>query len=263
MKKSSIILIIIMGLITTALFVVSCTCVYAYELNIRAFWWTWFAAIWVFDLVGGVYIFYSKRRSDEFKSFWLFILLVLPILGAVIVFCLGQPNQPQFNNPDNNHTLLLSNIYSAKKSIKIYSDSMFWSFDLISALNYASWKKIDITIICNNQHSKSKQKYLCFLFDKCFDKKIKIFFSDRQASHTFMIIDDKDTLVCDKNFNYSNIYQANPIFIDKDPSKYLDEFNFIQIRTSQYMLCEGKYTDKYSTIKRIGFAFVNIFYPFF
>ena len=135
MKKSTkTALSILLSLLVIGIFASSCVCVYKFNLNKTAFWWSWFGAVWLVDIFVGCYIFYKHNRTDETKAFWLFTMIILPIVGAVIALIYNYKLKTLYSNPDNDHLRLQNEIFKARKSIKVYSDSFLTSSDVFKSM---------------------------------------------------------------------------------------------------------------------------------
>lgn len=259
MKKSRKAWLIICLILLTALFVSSCTCVYIYNLNIKAFWWSWFGSIWILDIIVGAFLFNSRSRTDEARSFWLFVLLILPAYGAIIVLFAGIKKNTEKEGINVNHAILLQAIFSARKSIKIYTNSMFVSYDTFNALMFANFKNIDIQILVSKQPKKYKQNLMLYNFDKFLDKPIKVNITNKQFSNSFIIIDDNEAINVDKNFNFSNIFSGQKLTKTNDVSTYLNQFELELKNSKNFALKQTK--PKLG--KRIKSGILNIFYLFY
>ena len=135
---------ITVSLLIVGIFTTTCVCTYKYHWNLAAFWWSWFGLVWLIDLFVGGYLFYKQNRTDETKTFWLLIMIALPIIGATLALIFNYKLKTEYGKPDNDHSKLQAILFRAKKSIKIYSNSFFASADTFNALNYARWKNVRI-----------------------------------------------------------------------------------------------------------------------
>ncbi|MBQ0045575.1 MAG: hypothetical protein KBS35_01650 [Mycoplasma sp.] len=252
-------LAIVCSLLIVGIFAATCTCTYKFNWNKNIFWWSWFGSVWLIDLFVGGYIFYKRNRTDETKTFWLFIMVLLPIVGAILALIFNYKLQTQYTKEDNDHTRLQASIFRAKKSIKIYSNSFFVSNDTFKALNFARWKGARIQLIISIQHRKFKQQLLIYTMQKALENKIELHLTDKDISESFIIIDDTYVISTPKNFNFGNIYTQKIIRLSNELGRYKKTWENDLERTSRYPLER----DRINVFKKITFKVINIFYPFF
>lgn len=260
MKLSKkIILSAILCLITIGAFASTCICSYIYNWSSAGFWWSWTAIIWIVNLVIGIYIFYQRNRTEETKTFWLLLMIVLPIIGAIIAWIFNYKLRTEYGKANNDHSKLQSIILRAKKSIKIYVNSFFVSNDTINSLNYARWKGVKIELILSVQKRKNIQEFLIMKLQKVLENKIYLYITSKQIDESFIIIDDQQAICTKTNFNFINIYSKPSINFTTNISKYLKIWNNDIERTS-FIPIER---NKVKLWKKIKFKFRNIFYPFY
>lgn len=252
-------LAICLSLLVVALFATTCIYTYKFSWNKYAFWWAWFAAIWIIDILVGGYIFYKKNRTDETKTFWLFVMVVLPIVGAILALIFNYKLKTQYTKENNDHTKLQAAIFKANESIKIYSNSFFVSNDTFKALNFARWKGIRIQLIISIQKHNFKQQLLIYTMQKALENKIEFYLTDKQITESFIIIDDNYVINTPKNFNFSNIYSLNIISTNDQITRYKKTWDHDLEKASCYPLER----DKINAFKKVAFKVINIFYPFF
>lgn len=253
-------LAISLSLLVIAIFTVTCVCVYKFNWYGAPFWWTWFALVWLSDLFVGGYIFYKHNRTDETKAFWLLVMIVLPIVGAIIALIFNYKLKTEYGKPDNDHTKLQAMIFKAKKSIKIYTNSFFISKDTVNALNFARWKAVRIELIVSIQKTKTKQDLLIYQLQKALENKIELHMTNKQILESFIMIDDEDVIYTDKNFNFRNIYQYKAIkHSTKDIKRYQKTWETDIITSTLYPLER----DQINPFKKAYLKFINIFSPFF
>ncbi|MCQ2957161.1 MAG: hypothetical protein MJ233_05065 [Mycoplasmoidaceae bacterium] len=61
----------------------------------------------------------------------------MPVFGAFVALIYNYKLKTLYSQPNNDHTKLQALIFRAKKSIRLYSDSLFASLDTFKALNFA------------------------------------------------------------------------------------------------------------------------------
>ncbi len=260
MKKWLKILLSILAIIVpAAIFSLSCAGAYLYHWNLSAYWWSWFGLVWLIDLSVGCYIFYKKNRTDETKTFWLFVIVVLPIIGAFLALIHNYKLQTKYFEIDNDHILLQTKIFRAKKSIKIYSDSLFVSLDTFKSLNFASWKGVEIQIVISQQPTKLRQQLLVFNLKKYLENQIPVYFTSKPIEESFILFDDKEYLSTNKNFNFTNIYADKYLVSGTYAAKYFNIWNHDLERSSLYVL----ENERINPFRKIKLKLVNIFYCFF
>lgn len=252
-------LAIICSLLIVGIFAITCVCTYKFGWSKAIYWWTWFILVWIVDLFVGGYIFYKHNRTDETKMFWLLIMIVLPIVGAVLALIFNYKLKTEYTKPDNDHTKLQEMIFKARKSIKIYSNSFFVSNDTFKALNFARWKGVKIQLIISIQKSKQKQALLVYNLQKMLEDKMELHMTSKQIVESFVMIDDKELIYTNKNFNFHNLYEQKNIKVETNLNKFQRTWQNDIVRTSIYPLER----DKVNGIKRAWFKLINIFYPFF
>lgn len=258
-SKTITILVIVLTLIAIGIFASSCACVYHFHLNRVAFWWSWLLAVWLINIFVGGYIFYKPNRTDETKMFWLFVMILLPIIGAIWALVYNYKLKTFYTNPDNDHLRLQNEIFKARKSIKIYSNSFLTSADTFKALNFARWKGVAIQLIISIQPKKWKQDFLVYKLQKELENKIELHFTNKQINQSFIIIDDQLILSTHQNFNFAAIYGQKNIILDANIHQYLTIWNNDIERSSLFPSERG-------TIKpltRVKYKLINIFYAFF
>lgn len=260
MKHSTkIVLSTVLSLLVIGIFVASCVCVYKFDLNITAYWWSWFGAVWLVDIFVGCYIFYKHNRTDETKTFWLFTMIIFPIVGAIFALIYNYKLTTLYSNPDNDHLRLQNEIFKARKNIKVYSDSFLTSADVFKALNFARWKGVQIQLIISLQEKKWKQTFLVNKLQKELENKIELHFTTKKNVESFMIIDDKLVLLTNKNFDFGTIYGQKNITMSDNTHQYLPIWNS-DLERSSIFTNENK---KLRPLQNFKFKIINIFYPFF
>lgn len=258
-KQARITLSIFVSLFVIGIFTATCICTYRYHWSLAAFWWSCFALVWLVDLFVGGYIFYKRNRTDETKTFWLLVMIVLPIIGGLLALIYNFKLKTEYGKPDNDHTMLQALIFRAKTSIKIYSNSFFVSNDTFKALNYARWKGVTIQLVLSIQPRKSKQEFLIYNLQKALENEIELHLTDKEINGSFIIIDDNEIITTEKNFNFNTIYTQKLLKQSKEVSRYLKTWENDLERTSAYPLEK----EKINPFKKLWFKIVNIFYPFF
>ncbi len=257
MKTSRKVGLSISLILAIAIFAISCTLVYLFNLNDIAFWWTWLIVCWVEDIAVASVLFNSKHSPDEAKVFWLLILLILPILGGIIVIFVGLIKRSQKGGISKNHAVVLQNIFQAKKSIKFYCDSFFVSHDTFNALNFCTYKNVKVDICVSKQIKRYKNKLMLYDLDKYLEGEINVGVHP-ELKKNFLIIDDKKVLVVEKNFNFKNIFNFNKIIETTDVSKYLDTFKVAYGGSVNHKINKKKK----NFFCRLKSGFLNIFYLF-
>lgn len=260
MKRWLQILLSILAIIIPAtVFGLTCAGAYLLNWNLVAFWWSWFGLVWLIDLTIGCYIFYKKNRTDETKTFWLFMIVILPIIGALWALIHNYKLQTRYFEIDNDHTTLQTHIFRARQSIKIYSDSFFVSLDTFKALNYACWKGVNIQLVITQQPTKLRQELLVYNLRKYLEGRIPVYFTSKPINESFIIIDDKDYLATVKNFNFTNIYADKYLTSGHNASKFFSTWEHDLERSSLYTL----ENERVNPFKKAKLKLVNIFYCFF
>lgn len=252
-------LAITFSLLVVGIFTSTCICTYKYHWNLAAYWWSWFAVVWLINLFVGGYLFYKPNRTDETKTFWLLIMIILPVIGAILALIFNYKLKTLYGQPNNDHSKLQSALFRAKKSIKIYANSFFASADTFNALNYARWKNVKIQLIITIQKQKSRQDFLIFCLQKALENKIELHLTDKQIVESFIIIDEEQIITTNLNFNFANIYSQQAIKESTDISRYQRIWKNDLEKTSSYPLER----DKINVFKKLKFKLLNIFYPFF
>ncbi|XQP55149.1 MAG: hypothetical protein ACOQNV_00040 [Mycoplasmoidaceae bacterium] len=250
---------ITVSLLIVGIFTATCVCTYKYHWSLAAFWWSWFGLVWIIDLFVGGYLFYKRNRTDETKTFWLLVMIALPIVGAALALIFNYRLKTEYGKPDNDHSKLQAMLFRAKKSIKIYSNSFFASADTFNALNYARWKNVKIELIITIQKQKRRQEFLIFCLQKALENKIELHLTDKQIVESFIIVDDELIITSASNFNFVNIYSKHDIKGTTDITRYQRIWKNDLEKTSAYPLER----DKISVFKKLKFKLLNIFYPFF
>jgi len=258
MKKSKIVSAVLVALLTLGIIISSIVCTYVFHLNVKALWWSWILIIFILDIVFGLYIFYNSKRADESKVYWLIIIVLVPVVGCVLFMFFGWKTRSYFPESDNNHAKLLHAIFSAKKSIKIYSNTFYPSYDTFNALNFVSYKNVNVELLIASQETKAKQEYLEYKLEQFLDKRIKLYFTNLCAESSFIIIDDKYAYLCPKNFNFKYIYSDKKLVKLDDFEAQKDRYEHDKLRSSLYDYKNAKF----SKSKRLKFAIINIFYSF-
>ncbi len=246
-------------ILITAILVSSCTCVYVYHLNATAYWWTTLVVGWVIEIVVAIVLFYSKHLADESKAFWLIVLLFLPYYGATIVLFLAYDRYNQKAGEATNLTTVLQQLFSATKSIKIYSDSFFVPLDIFNALRFIYFKDIDIQVLISKQPKKVRNKLMMYNIDKYLEVGTKVSVLKTPVKQNFIIIDDQKVLFTDKNFNFRSIYSSTKINFRNDAKLELITFSNDLKKSRNHEV--KKY--KLNLFKRIGLGITNIFYLFY
>lgn len=260
MKKSSkIALSTSLSLLVIAIFVASCVCVYKFDLNVVAYWWSWFGAVWLIDIFVGGYIFYKHNRTDETKTFWLFIMIIFPIIGAIIALVYNYKLSTLYSNPDNDHLRLQNEIFKAKQTIKIYTNSFLTSSDVFKAINFARWKGVKVQLIISLQEKKWRQSFLIYKLQKELENKIELHFTNKKIIESFVIIDDQLVIKTERNFDFGEIYGQKNFVLDNNAHQYLNTWNVDLERSSLYSMERPKL----NPFKNVKYKIINIFYPFF
>ncbi len=260
MKKSlKITLSILLPLTVIGIFTSTCVCTYTYHWNLHAFWWSWFGVVWLVDIFAGGYIFYKQNRTDETKTFWLLVMILLPIIGAIIALIYNFKLKTYYGQPNNDHSKLQAAIFQAKNSIKIYSNSFFVTADTFNALNYACWKGVRVQLIIQQQKSRQKQDFLVNHLQKYLEDKIEFYITNKDIDESFIMIDEKELLITPTNFNFKNIYTEENISNLSETSEYVNTWNYDLERSSPQSLVKTKVF----FIKKVWYKLINIFYPFF
>lgn len=251
------------SIILSALIIAGLTCtvvfVYKFHLDFKAMWISIVLSIFFIDAVFSLIIFNSKLCSDEIKAFWLFIILLLPPCGFIFWLLIGIKRQSGFDKANSVHVKLLSRIFNAKKSIKIYTNSIFLSNDVIKALNYAAWKKVNVTIVLSINKKTWKQNLSKFDINKFYDPVIDVCFTDKEIDKSFMILDDSTVLLSTTNFNYKYMHSRQKFDIDDSATMYLNTWKKDFLRSSMFKHTQSKPI----WTARLKYGIVNIFYPFF
>lgn len=258
MKTARKVGLVISLILAISIFVSSCVCIYLFNLHEVAYWWIWFIVCWVVDIIVASIMFNTKYASDETKAFWLLIIILLPILGAIIVIFVGFRKRSQKGGISENHAILLQAIFSAQKSIKFYANSFFVSNDTFNALNFCSFKDIKIDICVSKQNKKYKNKLMLYDLDKFLEEKVNLGIISNKITNNFLIIDDKKVLAVEKNFNFKNMFDFNKITQTTNIDKYLKTFK----ETYGYSVNHKINKTKKRFFVRFRSGFLNIFYPF-
>lgn len=256
MKKK--ILAILLTILTVGIITSAITCTYVFKLNEIALWVSLIVISFIQQVIFSLLIFYGQHRHDETKAFWLFIILITPFIGWIWFLLFGLKTNKEFLKSDNNHAKLLNSLFGAKKSIKIYCDKFYPTYDTFNALAYARWKKLDVTVLIKTNSKKSWQKHQEYILNKNLPLPIKVNFSDKEITNSFAIIDDEYVIKCDSNFNFKNIYSCK-LEISNDVSFYKDLYELTLLRSTERIIN----VEKVSLRKRLKVAIKNIFYPFF
>ncbi len=258
-KPLRIFLTILAFVVVDGAFASTCACTYIYHWNVTAFWWSWFLIVWLVDVFVGCYIFYKPNRTDETKTFWLFVMVLIPIVGACIALIYNYKLKTLFSQPNNDHTKLQSIIFRARKSIRIYSDSFFVSLDTFKALNYARWKGVKVEIVLSMQEKKSRQDFLIYTLQKYLEKNIDLYFINKQIDESFIVVDNEECLSTTKNFNFRNVYRYKTIVSSDNPNRFINIWNYDWERCSKQSLKK----EKINPFINVKYKLINIFYPFF
>lgn len=249
---------IVLSSLIVGIFITTCVFTYLKGWNLSAFWWSWIALIWLSGLLIGGYIFYKQNKTDEIKTFWLLVMIALPIVGSIIAIIFNWKLKTNYGMPNNDHSKLQKAIFNARKVIKIYSDSFFASIDTFNALNFAIWKNVKIQLIISIQKSKAKQEFLIYHLRKKLENKIKLHLTEKKIDESFVIIDDKYVITTSCNFNFNNVYSKSLIKESKEVFKYEKKWNTVLERTSLHQLKKNKT----NVFKKFKYWCINIFYPF-
>lgn len=259
MKTSKKIWFAVCLIVLTGIFVSSCTCVYIFKLHEVAYWWTVLVVGWAIEIALAIVLFNSKHMPDEAKAFWLLVLLFLPYYGALIISFLAFDRYHQKIGETTNQTLILQHIFKANKSIKIYTNSLFIPLDIIQALNFISFKDVEVQIIVSKQAKNIRNKLMIYNIDKLFEPKVKVGLLNYKTKQNFIIFDEQKVLTTDKNFNFRVIFSTNKIHESLEVKDQLNTFDKELIKTSKHEV--KKY--KLNITKCFGFAIANIFYLFY
>lgn len=257
-KTIKIIWATFLSLLAIGIFATTCTLAYLRHWRLGLFWWSWFIAIWVFDIFVGGSIFYRKNRTDETKTFWLFIMVVLPLVGGIIALIGNSYVKTLYSQPKTDQTKLLGAIFRTRKSIKIYSNSLFISEDTFNALNFVKWKGVTIQVVLSVPKKKRRLNFLIEKLRREFDKPISLCLVNKQITKSFIIFDDDYALTTSKNFNFRHIYSEKNLREETSISQLLSLWNKDIERSSEFSFEESKKT----IARRIKFNLTNIFYPF-
>lgn len=257
MKKQvkNIVIFVVVCLAFIALFTTLCTLTYKKHWNLNAFWWPVAIILFLLDLVVSLLLFNNKNKTDEVKSFWLFIILCLPYFGIFAYWCFGLKNNCEDGSHPNN-ALILESIFQAKESIVICAKTFFPPYDIFAALNFASNGNKKITILVSKQNKKYRQELLHHRFEKQLSRKIQIYFTDQEIADTFMIFDNKKVLVANNNFNYKNVFSNKHIPVVENVDTYKHIYD-VYMQAAKLDPCEVVKRPPY---KRLALAFANIFY---
>lgn len=259
MKTSKKIWFAVCLIVLTGIFVSSCTCVYIFKLHEVAYWWTVLVVGWAIEIALAIVLFNSKHMPDEAKAFWLIVLLFLPYYGALITSFLAFDRYHQKIGETTNQTLILQHVFKANQSIKIYTNSLFVPLDIIQALNFISFKGVEVQIIVSKQAKKVRNKLMIYNIDKLFETKVKVSLLNYAVKQNFIIVDDQKVFKTDKNFNFRVIFSTNKINESLDIKDQLSTFEKDLKKASKHEV--KKY--KLPIAKRFGFAIANIFYLFY
>lgn len=259
MKTSRKVLFFISLILVSCVLAGICTCVYLFNWREEIFWWSLVGGAWIIDIILAVILFNNKYLPDETKMFWMLVLFLLPIYGALCVCFIGLRRKTQKENVSDNHAILLQAIFSAKKKIRIYSDSFFVSYDTFQALNFAVFKGIDIEIIVGKQRTKHRQKLLKQNFQRYLEDPIKILLANQRLSNSFLIVDDKKALIADINFNFRRIFSKYQIKEIDDISLCLETYKNGLKDVQPFSLKNKKITMFFKFKNSLG----NLFYLFY
>lgn len=259
MTKTRKISFAISVILFVGLFVSTCVCVYLFNWNYVAYWWSWAGILVVSDIVLAIVLYLGKYRTDETKAFWLFILLVIPFFGAIAVLCFGLKYHTEKGGISHNQATLLHALFSAKESIKIYTDSMFVTMETFRAINYARFKGIKLQILVSKQPKKERHNLMLYNFNRFLDREIPISIIDKKLSPSFIVIDDNYVLEAENNFNFKNIYSDQKIKETNIVNSYLKLFNDELANANSFKI--DNTTPKLHI--RIKYGSKNIFYLFY
>jgi len=254
-KITKIIVTVLLSVIFITLFTVLCVYTYKLNWNKHAFWWPWVGALFLIDLITALVVFNSKHRSDENKSFWLFIILIIPFFGFFIFVGFGHEKNC-INGSHPNNALILESIFEAKESIIICAKTFFPPYDVFAALNFAANSSKKITLLVSKQNKKYTQELLHHRFEKQLSRRINIYFTEQEILDTFMIFDNQKVLVANHNFNYKNVFSDKHIPIATNVADYKKIFD-VYVQAAVLDPCE---VIKRPPYKRIALSLANIFY---
>ena len=158
----------------------------------------------------------------------------------------------------NLNTILLDLIYTAKKSIKIFSNYFFPNNSIKISLQFAIKKNINVKIITSNL-SNFFYAINFSLNKSLFEEKNLWWESAKKIDNSFIIIDD-DIVLFTNNFNYdSTLLSIYPIFWFNFRNK---KNYFLKIFDDAIKNCSPVRKNKSNSIMQIKKVFYLIIYPF-
>lgn len=173
-------------------------------------------------------------------------------ISSQCCYCASYPH------PQNIYNILLYLIYSARKSIKIVTNSFLPVDHLNFALEVALIKNVDVKIITSNYLSNSRMQ-ICNYFNKMLIVNKNLYLLNNKIEYNFIVIDDELVIISPLDFNYSSLF-LNPqtIVCLKDKKKYfVNKFSNLLNQTTLAKQMSFSKWDKFV------FGCYNIFYPLF
>lgn len=182
------------------------------------------------------------------------VLLELPANNLNVV----ESHVQYFGMTLNLNTIILDLIYTAKKSIKIFSNYFFPNNSIKISLQFAIKKNIDVKIITSNL-SNFFYTINFSLNKSLFEEKNLWWESAKKIDNSFIIIDD-DIVLFTNNFNYdSTLLSIYPIFWFNFRNK---KNYFLKIFDDAIKNCSPIRKNKSNSIIQIKKVFYLIIYPF-
>ena len=249
-KKIKLFFVILTSLIVVASGIFLIYAVYSFlNWNKKIFWISFIASCWSINTIVTIYNFYSKKELDEEKTFWTIIIYLFPICGILWFFAYRRKIDLA-SKKDSDQTKLLSNIYCAKKSILICSNSFLVSDDVFAAINFAYYKKINIQILLlqNNFQQYKISKFL--------NSSINVKYFSKKINKSFIIIDNEFCLIFNSDIKFKNLYFHQQLKVDPNINKYLYEFKTYNNNAQPIQLKKHFFSSIYFRIMNFLYIFL-------
>ena len=183
------------------------------------------------------------------------VLLELPINNLNMI----KSHVQYFGMTLNLNIILLDLIYSAKKSIKIFSNCFFANNSIKLSLQFAIRKNIDVKIITSNLSPNFLYSINFSLNKSLFEEKNLWWETTKKIDDSFIIVDD-DVVLLTNNFNCdSTLSYIHQIFWFNFHNK---KNCFLKIFNDEIKNCSPIKKNKSNFITQIRKIFYLIIYPF-
>ena len=159
----------------------------------------------------------------------------------------------------NLNIVLLDLIYTAKKSIKIFSNCFLPNNSIKLALQFAIKKKVNIEIVTSNLFSNFFHSIVFSLKEPLFKQKKMWWVTTKKINDSFIIIDN-DIVLLTSNFNFDSFLPYfYPIFWFNFQNK---QNYFLKIFNDEIKCCTLIKKNKNNLSEKIKKLFYLIIYPF-